>query len=110
MIPWLIFAVVAVPPGRDRLCGDASPDRRFRASSLSDDEQVRARTEQEFAEAEAYEAKWLEEDKEMPRERFPSSTSPRPRCVQAVSAAPADTTATSRIGLWSDPGLGRDTT
>ena len=29
----------------------------------SEDAQARARTEQEFAEAEAYEAKWREEDK-----------------------------------------------
>ena len=33
-----------------------------------EDAQVRALTEQEFAEAEAYEAKWREEDKERYRE------------------------------------------
>ena len=38
----------------------------------SDDAEARARTEQEFADAEAYEAKWLEEDKERHRqERLP---------------------------------------
>ena len=38
----------------------------------SEDAQERARTEQEFAEAEAYEAKWREEDKERyHQERLP---------------------------------------
>ena len=70
MIPWLIFAVVAVPLV---VIAFVATRRRTAASALlvSDDAQVRARTEREFAEAEAYEAKWLEEDKEMPRERFP---------------------------------------
>ena len=38
----------------------------------SEDAQARARTEQEFAEAEAYEAKWREEDRERyHQERLP---------------------------------------
>jgi hypothetical protein len=38
----------------------------------TEDAEARARTEQEFAEAEAYEAKWREEDKERYRqERLP---------------------------------------
>ena len=38
----------------------------------SDDPQARARIEQEFAEAEAYDAEWREEDKERHRqERLP---------------------------------------
>jgi len=38
----------------------------------NEDAEERARTEQEFAEAEAYEAKWREEDKERyHQERFP---------------------------------------
>jgi hypothetical protein len=39
---------------------------------VSEDSEARARTEQEFAEAEAYEAKWREEDKErFHKERLP---------------------------------------
>ena len=62
MIPWIIFAVVAVPlvvvgfaASRRRTVGGERP--------ASEDAAARARTEQEFAEAEAYEAKWREEDK-----------------------------------------------
>jgi hypothetical protein len=45
--------------------------RKTAAGELLDDE-AQARAEQEFAEAEAYEAKWREEDKETSRqERFP---------------------------------------
>ena len=42
------------------------------AASASNDPDATARTEREFAEAEAYEAKWIEEDKEkFHQERLP---------------------------------------
>ena len=62
MIPWLIFAVVVVPlvvvafvvARRNTAAGE---------HPAFEDDAARARTEQEFADAEAYEAKWHEEDK-----------------------------------------------
>jgi hypothetical protein len=71
MIPWLIFALVAVPlvivafvAARRRTVAGEHP--------AADDAQERARMEQEFADAEAYEAKWREQDKERyDQERFP---------------------------------------
>jgi len=71
VIPWLIFALVVVPlvvvafvASRRRTAAGEHP--------AGEDAQARALTEQEFAEAEAYEAKWLEEDKEKHRqERLP---------------------------------------
>ena len=71
MIPWLIMALVAVP-----LVVAAFVVTRRRTAAgehpATEDAQDRARTEQEFAEAEAYEAKWREEDKErFHQERFP---------------------------------------
>ena len=71
MIPWLIFALIAVPllvvafvAARRRTVAGEHP--------TSEDAQARARTEQEFAEAEAYEAKWREKDKaRYHKERFP---------------------------------------
>jgi hypothetical protein len=71
MIPWIIFAVVAVPL---LVVGFAAIRRRTVAGEhpASEDAQTRAQTEQEFAEAEAYEAKWREEDKERyHQERLP---------------------------------------
>jgi hypothetical protein len=71
VIPWLIFALVVVPlvvvafvaTRRRRVAGE---------HPATEDAQERARTEQEFAEAEAYEAKWREEDKErFHEERLP---------------------------------------
>jgi hypothetical protein len=71
VIPWLIFALVVVPlvvvafvaTRRRRVAGE---------HPATEDAQERARTEQEFAEAEAYEAKWREEDKErFHQERLP---------------------------------------
>ena len=41
-----------------------------REHPAGEDAEERARTEQEFADAEAYEAKWREEDKEKYREEF----------------------------------------
>ncbi len=71
MIPWIVFALVVVP-----LVVIAFVAARRRAVAgerpALEDAQARAKTEQEFAEAEAYEAKWREEDKERyHQERFP---------------------------------------
>ena len=70
MIPWIIMALVAVP-----LVVIAFVATRRRTAvgehSLGEDAQERARIEQEFADAEAYEAEWREENKDHPRERFP---------------------------------------
>ena len=73
MIPWIIMAVVAVP-----LVVIAFMAMRRRTAAgevLADDEaddEAEARTDQEFAEAEAYEEKWREEDRErFHQERLP---------------------------------------
>jgi hypothetical protein len=62
VIPWIIFAVVVVP-----LAVVVYVATRRRAAvgehPASEDAKAEALTEQEFAEAEAYEAKWHEEDK-----------------------------------------------
>ena len=71
MIPWIIFALVVVPlvvvafvASRRRTAAGEHP--------ANEDAEAKARTEQEFAEAEAYEAKWLEEDKARhDKERLP---------------------------------------
>jgi hypothetical protein len=69
MIPWLIFAVVVVPLV---VFAAIAMRRKTAAGELLEDDDAQARVEQEFAEAEAYEAKWREEDKEKSRqERFP---------------------------------------
>ena len=70
MIPWLIFAVVAVPLV---VIGFASIRRRNEVSEhpATEDAAAQARTEREFAEAEAYEEQWGEENKDHHRERFP---------------------------------------
>ena len=71
VIPWIIIALVAVPL---LVVGFLAARRRTVAGEhpASEDAQARARTEQEFAEAEAYEAKWREEDKErFHQERLP---------------------------------------
>ena len=71
MIPWIIIALVAVPLV---VVGFMASRRRTVAGEYpaSEDAQARARTEQEFAEAEAYEEKWREKDKERyHQERFP---------------------------------------
>ena len=68
MIPWIIFAVVVVPLV---VIAFVAMRRKTAAGELLDDD-AQARAEQEFAEAEAYDAKWREEDKEKSRqERFP---------------------------------------
>lgn len=70
MIPWLIFAVVAVPLV---VIGFASMRRRTAVAEnpATEDAAARARTEREFAEAEAYEEQWREEHRDDHRERIP---------------------------------------
>jgi hypothetical protein len=70
VIPWLIFAVVAVPLV---VIGFASIRRRSRVAEhpATEDAAARARTEREFADAEAYEERWREENEDHPRERMP---------------------------------------
>ena len=71
MLPWIVIALVAVPLV---VVGFMATRRRTVAGEhpASEDARERARTEQEFAEAEAYEAKWREEDKErFHQERLP---------------------------------------
>jgi len=67
VIPWLIFAVVIVPLV---VIGFVATRRRTVSGEhpAGEDAQARARTEQEFAEAEAYEAEWREKDKERYRQ------------------------------------------
>ena len=62
MFPWIVFALVAVPLV---VVGFLATRRKEVAGEhpANEDVQARALTEQEFAEAEAYEAKWHEEDK-----------------------------------------------
>ena len=71
MLPWIILAVVAVPlvvvgfvaTRRRNVAGEHPP---------GEDAQASASAEQEFAEAEAYEAKWREADeKRYHQERLP---------------------------------------
>jgi uncharacterized membrane protein len=63
VFPWIIFALVAVPlvvvafvASRRRTAAGEHP--------AGEDAEAKALTEQEFAEAEVYEEKWREEDKE----------------------------------------------
>jgi uncharacterized membrane protein len=69
MIPWIIMAVVVVPLV---VIAFMAMHRKTAASELLADDDAQARAEQEFAEAEAYEARWREEDTERSRqELFP---------------------------------------
>jgi hypothetical protein len=61
MIPWILMALVAVPLV---LVAFMAVRRKTATGELLASEDAEARTEQEFAEAEAYEARWREEDKE----------------------------------------------
>ncbi len=67
MIPWIVFALVVVPLV---VVGFLANRRRTVAGEqrATEDAQARARTEQEFAEAEALEAEWREKDKERYRQ------------------------------------------
>ena len=71
MIPWLIFAVVVVPLA---VIGFVAARRRTDAGEhpAGEESESQAELEREFAEAEAYEEKWREQDKERYRqERLP---------------------------------------
>jgi cytochrome c oxidase assembly factor CtaG len=69
MIAWVIMALVAVPLV---VIAFMAMRRKTRASELRASNDAEARTEHEFAEAEAYEARWREEDKErFHQERLP---------------------------------------
>lgn len=71
VIPWIIIALVAVPLV---VIAFVAMRRNTTASEFpaSEDANARSRTEQEFADAEAYEAKWHEEDRErFHQERLP---------------------------------------
>jgi hypothetical protein len=71
VFPWIIFGLVAVPLV---LVAFVATRRRTAAGEhpADEDAQEQLLTEQEFAEAEAYQAKWHEEDKERYRqERLP---------------------------------------
>jgi hypothetical protein len=69
MIPWIIMAVIAVPLV---VIAFIAVRRKTAASELPADHDAQVREQQEFAEAEAYDARWREEDKERSRqERFP---------------------------------------
>jgi hypothetical protein len=71
VIPWLIFALVVIPlvviafvAARRRTAAGEHP-----ANESAED---KARMEQEFAEADAYEEEWRKQDRERYRqERFP---------------------------------------
>jgi hypothetical protein len=67
MIPWIIFALVAVPL---LIVAFAAARRRTAAGEhpASETEGTRSETDREFAEAEAYEAKWRDEDTERYRQ------------------------------------------
>ena len=70
MIPWIVLALIAVP-----LVVIAFATLRRRTTAFEhpagEDAATRARTEQEFADAEAYEAQWRAEHKDDPRARLP---------------------------------------
>ena len=71
MIAWIIIAVVAVPI---LVIGYLAMRRNMAVSehAAGDDAETRGLTEKEFAEAEAYQAKWHEQDKERyHQERLP---------------------------------------
>ena len=65
MLPWIILAAIAVP----LLVIAFAATRRSKAAGehpVPEDARTRERTEQEFAEAEAYQ--WREEEKKHPRD------------------------------------------
>jgi hypothetical protein len=71
VIPWIIFALVVVPLV---VVAFVATRRRTVAGEglASETAEERARTEQEFAEAEAYDAEWRKQDEERHRqERLP---------------------------------------
>jgi hypothetical protein len=70
VLPWIILAVVAVPlvvlafatVRRSKAAGEHPPTQ---------DAAAQERTEREFAEADAYEERWREENRDHHRERLP---------------------------------------
>jgi flagellar basal body-associated protein FliL len=69
MIPWIIIAVIVVPLVVVAFVVTRRNTAEGKRPASSD---AAALTEQEFAEAEAYEAKWHEDDKErFHQERLP---------------------------------------
>ena len=68
MFPWLLFGLIAVPLV---VIAFAASRRRTKAGEKVDPKEQQE-VEQEFADAEAYQAKWHEQDKERyRRERLP---------------------------------------
>jgi uncharacterized membrane protein len=67
VIPWIVMAVVVVPLV---VIAFVASRRKTAAGERIDDPKAQERTEQEFAEAEAYDAEWREEDKERHRKEF----------------------------------------
>ena len=71
MIPWIIVAVVVVPLVVVAFVVTRRNTEVGEQAAYADDT-ARARTEQEFADAEAYEEQWREADKERyHQERLP---------------------------------------
>ena len=69
MIPWIIMAVVAVPLV---VIAFMAMRRKTAAGELLADDDAQAQVEQEFAEAEAFEARWREGGQgEVPRGTLP---------------------------------------
>ena len=69
MIPWIIMAVVAVPLA---VIAFMAMRRKTAAGEVPASDDAKAEMDREFAEAEAYEEKWREEDKErFHQERLP---------------------------------------
>lgn len=70
MIPWIIIGVIAVPLV---VIAFLAMRRNTAASELAagDDANARTLVETEFAEAEAYQAKWHEDKERYHRERLP---------------------------------------
>lgn len=68
MFPWILFGLIAVP----LVVIAFMASRRRTAAGEQADSDDQQEVEREFAEAEAYEAKWREQDKERYRqERIP---------------------------------------
>lgn len=68
MFPWILFGLIAVP----LVVIAFAASRRRTAAGEEVDPEDQPEVEREFAEAEAYEAKWHEQDKEQYRqERLP---------------------------------------
>ena len=63
MIPWIIVAVIVVPLVVVAFVVTRRNTEAGEQAAYADDT-ARARTEQEFADAEAYEEQWREADKE----------------------------------------------